>query len=94
MTVSVAQLFPGQGSQWVGMGQDLLDVSAFTVATCDELVGQRIGWSVRKAIADADASRLDGVRDRQVILFTIEIALAALCAERGVVRPGACSRPA
>ncbi len=87
MTPRIVQLFPGQGSQWPGMGCDLVHTSpAFdaAVARCDELLLPRTGWSVRQAIADGDAARLEGILDLQLMLFTVEVALAAVWNEQGV----------
>jgi acyl transferase domain-containing protein len=83
----LVQLFPGQGSQWPGMGRDLLDASpAFrsTIAGCDQRLRPRLGWSVHDALAESDAERLQGILGLQVMLFSVEIALGALWRERGV----------
>ncbi len=87
MTPTVAFLFPGQGSQWPGMGRDLLHTSAAfasTIDACDSAAGDQLHWSVRTAIETSDADRLEHVLGLQVMLFSIEIALAALWRERGV----------
>ncbi|WP_244900162.1 acyltransferase domain-containing protein, partial [Streptomyces nanshensis] len=42
-------VFPGQGSQWVGMAVELLDSSpvfAWWMGECDRVVGGLAGWSV------------------------------------------------
>jgi acyl transferase domain-containing protein len=91
MPPAVVLLFPGQGSQWPGMGCDLLGTSvAFrsTIDECDGLIRERLGWSVRSAIETSDADRLQHVLGLQVMLFSIEIALAAVWRERGVVCNG------
>ncbi|WP_394840411.1 SDR family NAD(P)-dependent oxidoreductase [Pendulispora rubella] len=82
-------VFPGQGSQWLGMGRTLLRTEpAFRAAmvACDRAVRERAGWSVLdELVADASRSRLEDVRVVQVLLFAVQIALAALWRSWGVV---------
>lgn len=84
----IVGLFPGQGSQWVGMGRQLLTESAAFGAQIDAVdatAGPRLGWTVREELlADEQHSTLGGILHLQVSLFAIEIALAAVWAERGV----------
>ena len=84
----IVGLFPGQGSQWVGMGRQLLTESAGFAAAIDEvdaIIGSRLGWTVREELnADEAHSTLGGILHLQVSLFAIEIALAAVWQERGV----------
>lgn len=88
MTTRIVGLFPGQGSQWVGMGRQLLDESAAfreQIDAVDAIVGPRLGWTVREELhANEQHSTLGGILHLQVSLFAIEIALAALWQERGV----------
>ena len=83
----VAFVFPGQGSQWVGMGVDLLrssEVFAAKIDECDEILAQHQDWSVRKALEvpdDIDWTRVDVI---QPLLFSVNVALAALWTSWGV----------
>lgn len=82
-------VFSGQGSQWPGMGRDLLDVDpAFTAAIdeLDPLIADECGISVRTAIATAQ--RLDSVAQIQPVLFAVQVALARMWESWGV-RPAA-----
>ena len=88
----ILALFPGHGSQWPGMGADLLASSApFAAAIkyCDAWVEPALGWSVREELAaNREQSRLDDIVVLQLTLFSIEVALSAAWRERGV-EPGA-----
>lgn len=85
-------VFPGQGSQWVGMGQGLLASSpAFrrTMAECDLVLRDELGWSVLELLDTRPDSFPAAVEVVQPALWAMEIALAAAWAERGVT-PDVC----
>ncbi len=84
---SVAFVFPGQGSQWPGMGRELLDREpAFRHAMeeCDRAVRIETGWSVLEQLTQSDGE-LDGIHVIQPVLFALQVALAALWKSWGVV---------
>ncbi|GAA2359082.1 hypothetical protein GCM10010376_96100 [Streptomyces violaceusniger] len=85
-------VFPGQGSQWAGMGAELLDASpvfAARVAECERALAPYVDWSltdvVRGADGAADLGRVDVV---QPVLWAVMVSLAAVWAGHGV-RPAA-----
>jgi len=93
----VAFLFPGQGSQYVGMAAGLYaDEPAFRerVDHCAELLIPHLGLDLRGLLfptpeLEEEARRLlDRTRFTQPALFTIELALAGMWIERGL-RPAA-----
>ena len=86
----VVFVYPGQGSQWPGMGRALLEQSAVfaeTVRACDAALKPWTGWSVLALLrGDEDASlppltRVDAV---QPALFAMSLGLSALWRELGV----------
>ncbi|XXX76158.1 SDR family NAD(P)-dependent oxidoreductase [Sorangium sp. So ce134] len=84
----VVFVFPGQGSQWLGMGRTLLaEEPAFRAAieACDEAIRREAGFSVADELrADEGASRLGEIDVVQPVLFAVEVALAALWRSWGV----------
>ncbi|MEU6194849.1 type I polyketide synthase [Streptomyces sp. NPDC047061] len=79
-------VFPGQGSQWAGMGRRLLRTSTVfreTIEECDRHVRAERGWSVIERLSgDDEADRpIDVV---QPLLWAMEVALAALWRSWGV----------
>ncbi|MBM7774888.1 acyl transferase domain-containing protein/acyl carrier protein [Actinokineospora baliensis] len=81
----VVLVFGGQGSEWVGMGEELLDASrvfADRMAECADELSPMVGWDVRDVLSDPDAlRRVDVV---QPALFAVMVSLAALWQACGV----------
>ncbi|NMO16396.1 type I polyketide synthase [Pyxidicoccus fallax] len=84
----VVFVFPGQGSQWLGMGRKLLaEEPAFREAleACDKAIQAEVGWSLLKELAaDEGSSQLGRIDVVQPVLFAVEVALAALWRAWGV----------
>ncbi|NMO16394.1 SDR family NAD(P)-dependent oxidoreductase [Pyxidicoccus fallax] len=84
----VVFVFPGQGSQWLGMGRKLLaEEPAFREAleACDKAIQAEAGWSLLKELAaDEATSQLGRIDVVQPVLFAVEVALAALWRAWGV----------
>ncbi|MBL1102599.1 type I polyketide synthase [Streptomyces coffeae] len=81
-------VFPGQGSQWVGMGAGLLDTSpvfATRVTDCEQALAPYVDWSLtdvlRGGVNAADLSRVDVV---QPVLWAVMVSLAAVWDDYGV----------
>jgi acyl transferase domain-containing protein/acyl carrier protein len=85
---SAVFVFCGQGPQWRGMGRELLrEEPAFheAVARCDEQIRQIAGWSpLDELLAEEERSRFDQTEFAQPLLFTMQVALAALWKSWGV----------
>ncbi len=72
-------VFPGQGSQSVGMGSDLVDVAQEIFAVADEV----LGWSVLEQ-CQGDESQLANTLYNQPCLYVVECALADALKDQGI----------
>ena len=81
-------VFPGQGSQWLGMGRQLyraLDAFRWVIDACDPIMQQETGWSLIEHLIHAEASaRWEQIDFIQPALFAVEIALAAVWRSWGI----------
>ncbi|MBT2541070.1 SDR family NAD(P)-dependent oxidoreductase [Streptomyces sp. ISL-44] len=85
----VVFVYPGQGSQWVGMGRELLaqnPVFAETIDACDVALRPFTGWSLREVLAgeEGDHPPFDRVDVVQPALFAMGIGLSAVWRSLGV----------
>jgi acyl transferase domain-containing protein/acyl carrier protein len=87
-TNRIVWIFPGQGSQWLGMGRDLLQqepVFRETLERCDRIMREFVDWSLLNQLqAEKAQSRLDEVAVVQPVIFAIQVALAALWRSWGI----------
>ncbi|MFC5056579.1 SDR family NAD(P)-dependent oxidoreductase [Saccharothrix xinjiangensis] len=80
-------VFDGNGSQWAGMGRELLaEDAAFRaeVVLLDEVLTPLLGWSVSAELATPDPGRWELTEVAQPLLFVVQAGLVAALAARGV----------
>ncbi|MBB5134645.1 acyl transferase domain-containing protein/acyl carrier protein, partial [Thermocatellispora tengchongensis] len=84
----VVFVFPGQGSQWVGMGRELAESSpvfAARLAECGRALSHYVDWSLDDVLTGAEgAPSLDRVDVVQPALWAIMVSLAAVWQAAGV----------
>ncbi|MEU6569480.1 type I polyketide synthase [Streptomyces parvulus] len=84
----VVWVFPGQGSQWAGMGRELLDASpvfAERITECAAALEPFIDWSLIDVLrGDADPGLMERVDVLQPASFAVMVGLAAVWSSVGV----------
>ncbi len=82
-------VFPGQGSQWVGMGAALLEASpvfAEQMGLCEQALAPFVEWSLTEVVRGVPgAPGLGRVDVVQPLLWAVMVSLAALWRSVGVV---------
>jgi [acyl-carrier-protein] S-malonyltransferase len=85
-TISYAVLFPGQGSQTVGMGAELFEARPDLLGDAADAV---LGWSLREVCLDGPQERLTRTEHAQPALYAVSYALWQELSARLESAPGA-----
>ncbi|MEU7071851.1 type I polyketide synthase, partial [Streptomyces narbonensis] len=84
----VAFVFPGQGTQWAGMGAALLDASkefAAAMAECETALAPYVDWSLEAVVRQAPgAPSLERVDVVQPVTFAVMVSLAKVWQHHGI----------
>ena len=83
----IAFVFPGHGSQWAGMGRQLLatePVFRDAIERCDAAIQRYGSWSLLELLTSPADARLEAVDVIQPAIFAIQVGLAALWRAWGV----------
>lgn len=82
----VAYVFPGQGSQWVGMGHDLYHQFASARAVFEQ-ADEVLGFSISKLCFEGPADELTQTVNAQPAIVTVSLACLEALRELGGVLP-------
>src|SRR5689334_9872344 len=80
---SIAFLFPGQGSQAVGMGKDLFDKFPVARRTFEE-ADAALGYSISQLCFEGPEEKLKLTEITQPAILTVSIAAQRVLAEKGI----------
>jgi [acyl-carrier-protein] S-malonyltransferase len=81
--MTIAFVFPGQGSQTVGMGRAFSETSAAAQRVFEE-ANDALGFDLRRVIFEGPEAELTLTANTQPAVLTTSVAAAAVCAERGL----------
>ncbi len=85
--MSACLLFPGQGAQYPGMGMDLWEANQ-KVRELFQLASDAAGFDVKRVLSEGTADELAATDKAQVLITLVDLAAAAVLAERGFVAAG------
>jgi [acyl-carrier-protein] S-malonyltransferase len=83
MSTKIAFLFPGQGSQAVGMGRELSKRFAVAISTFDE-ADEALGFSLSKLCFEGPEEDLRLTENTQPAIMTVSVAAWRVLAEQGI----------
>ena len=83
MTTTIAFLFPGQGSQAIGMGKGFYETSPGAKAVFEE-ANAALGFDLVRLAFEGPEAELALTANTQPAVLTASVAAAAACAERGL----------
>jgi [acyl-carrier-protein] S-malonyltransferase len=83
MSTKIAFLFPGQGSQAVGMGRELAERFPIAKQTFDE-ADDALGFALSQLIFDGPDEELRLTENTQPAIMTVSVAAARVLAEHGI----------
>ena len=78
----ISFIFPGQGSQVVGMGKDLYDNSLIAKQTFDE-ADEALGFSIAKTCFEGPEDQLRLTYNTQPAILTVSVALSRMLEQEG-----------
>lgn len=85
----IAFMFPGQGSQYVGMGKEFYDKIEVSRNIFEEAF-EALGSDFKKILFDGPKEKLDKTEYTQPAILTVSIAIAKAFEEEGIIPSAVC----
>ncbi len=86
----IAFLFPGQGSQYTGMGKSLCDVHSIARETFEE-ANDTLGFDLQKLCFEGDAEELAKTENTQPAILTLSVAQFRVYKQELCIEPDYCA---
>ena len=89
MALSIA-MFPGQGSQYIGMGNDLFEKSELAKNLC-EIANDILGFDIKALALEGTDEQLNETKFTQPLIYVISVILGRILLDNGF-KPLFCNR--
>ena len=81
--LKIGWLFPGQGSQFIGMGKDLYEKSELARDLC-EIADDILGFDIKSVALDGTDEQLNETKFTQPLIYVTSVILGKILLDRGI----------
>ena len=81
--MKIGWIFPGQGSQFIGMGKDLYENSEFARNLC-EIADDILGFDTKSIVLEGTAEQLNNTKYTQPLIYVTSVILGKVLLDKGI----------